>query len=121
LATVVVQCRGLERATIAALYRRAAATLVTSEAEGFGLPLIEALACGSIVVASDLAVLREVGGAACIYCPVADVDAWSATVGRMLNDPRRAPERAIRLERAGCYSWGNHTRIVFDTYRRLLT
>ena len=49
------------------------AVLVPSEAEGFGLPVIEALACGAPVVASELPVLREVGDTACLYCAVGDV------------------------------------------------
>ena len=52
----------VDRATLAAVYRRAALALLPSEREGFGLPLVEALACGTPVVASDIPVLREVGG-----------------------------------------------------------
>ena len=47
---------------LAALYRRAALVVLPSEREGFGLPVVEALACGTPIVASDLPVLREVGG-----------------------------------------------------------
>ena len=51
-----------DRATLAAIYRRASLVLVPSEAEGFGLPVAEALACGVPLLASDIPVLREVGG-----------------------------------------------------------
>src|SRR5262245_32243193 len=50
----------VDRATLAAVYRRSALALLPSEREGFGLPVIEALACGTPVVASDIAVLKEV-------------------------------------------------------------
>ena len=93
--------------------------LVPSAMEGFGLPVLEALACGAAVVASDLATLREVGGEAVVYCPVADVPAWTETVCRLLGDPGRAPDRAARLDRAGRFSWANHARIILDAYRRL--
>ena len=46
----VMQVNGLTRPQLADLYRRAAALLVTSEAEGFGLPVVEALACGTAVI-----------------------------------------------------------------------
>ena len=52
----------VDRPVLAALYRRASLVLLPSEREGFGLPLVEAMACGISVVASDLPVLREVGG-----------------------------------------------------------
>ena len=62
IGSAVAQVRGLTRGQLAALYRRAAAVLVPSEAEGFGLPVVEALACGAAVVASDIPALREVAG-----------------------------------------------------------
>jgi glycosyltransferase involved in cell wall biosynthesis len=120
LAAHTVPLHGLERREIAALYRAAAVVLLPSESEGFGLPVIEALACGSIVVASDLPVLREVGGEAAVYCPVGDVAAWAATVGRLLTDPRAAPARSVRLAQASRYSWAEHARIIVEAYRRLL-
>jgi len=46
--------------------------------------LIEALACGAMVVASDIPVLREVGGEAVVYCPVADVPRWAASIEKLL-------------------------------------
>src|SRR5262249_14271418 len=77
IGAAVRQLVDLERSAIADLYRRAALVLLPSEAEGFGLPIIEALACGGIVVASDLPALREVGGEAVVYCPVGDVATWT--------------------------------------------
>ena len=119
LADAVVQVRGIERTTLAALYRRAALALQTSEAEGFGLPVIEALACGAAVIASDLAVLREVGGEAVTYCPVADIETWTEAVGHLLDDRAAAPASSTRLGRAKLFSWANHARVIVDAYRRL--
>ncbi|NOK05019.1 MULTISPECIES: glycosyltransferase family 1 protein [Myxococcus] len=109
-----------ERATLAGLYRRAAAVLVTSEAEGFGLPVIEALACGAPVVASDLPVLREVGAEACTYCPVGDVPAWVESVAALLAGHDAQPSRETRLTRASRFTWAAHARTVLDAYLRLL-
>ncbi len=116
----IVPLSGLTRREIAALYRGAAAVLLTSEAEGFGLPVIEALACGARVVASDLPALREVGGAAAVYCPVGDVAAWGEAVSRLLLDPAAGPDRAARLAQASRFSWANHARTIAAAYLRLL-
>jgi glycosyltransferase involved in cell wall biosynthesis len=113
----IVQVRGLTRGQLAELYRRAAAVLVPSEAEGFGLPVIEALACGAAVVASDLPVLREVGGDAVVFAPVADVPAWAAAVRRALAGD--APPRDTRLSLAARYTWREHARVIGEAYRRL--
>jgi glycosyltransferase involved in cell wall biosynthesis len=116
----VVQVRGLSRGQLAALYRAAAAVLQPSEAEGFGLPVVEALACGAAVVASDIPALREVGGAAAVYCPVAGVEAWAEAVGRLLEAPESAPPRPARLAQARRYSWAAFARTVVEDYERLL-
>lgn len=115
----IVRFSNLSRGQLADLYRRAGAVLVPSEAEGFGLPVIEALACGAAVVASDIAVLREVGGDAVVYRPVADVPAWADAVHRVLTEPASAPPREVRAARAALYSWREHARIIADTYLRL--
>lgn len=115
----VVRFANLSRGQLADLYRRAAAVLVPSEAEGFGLPVIEALACGAAVVASDIPVLREVGGEAVLYRPVADVPAWADAVHRVLTEPAFAPPQEVRAARAALYSWREHARIIADTYLRL--
>ena len=60
--------------------------MLPSDAEGFGLPIIEALACGAPVIASDLPVLREVGGDAVRYCAVGDVDAWSSAIVDVIRE-----------------------------------
>lgn len=112
----IAQVRGLSREQLAELYRRAAAVLVPSESEGFGLPVIEALACGAVVIASDIPVLREVGGEAVVYCPVADVAAWSDVIRRVLTEPDFAPTRETRLAMAQRYSWCEHARIIGQAY-----
>jgi glycosyltransferase involved in cell wall biosynthesis len=120
IAPAVVQVRGLTRGQLAALYRAAALVLQPSEAEGFGLPVIEALACGAVVVASDLPVLREVGEGAVVYCPVADVDAWCEAIVRLLAHPDSTPPRAARLAQARRYTWAAFARTVVENYERRL-
>ncbi|WP_342381878.1 glycosyltransferase family 4 protein [Myxococcus stipitatus] len=108
-----------ERATLAGLYRNAKAVLIPSEAEGFGLPLVEALACGAPVIASDLPVLREVGAETCLYCPVGDVPAWARTLDAVLTGDLPVPALDSRLARAARFTWAAHARTVLDAYLRL--
>jgi glycosyltransferase involved in cell wall biosynthesis len=120
LDAAVRQLRGLDRATLAALYRRARLVLLPSAAEGFGLPALEALACGACVVASDLPSLREVGGAAAVYVPVGDIAAWSDRILALLASPDQAPTPAARRQQAAKFSWTNHARIISEAYLGLV-
>jgi glycosyltransferase involved in cell wall biosynthesis len=115
----VFQVRDILPDQLAELYRRASVVLQPSEAEGFGLPVIEALACGAIVVASDIPVLREVGGDSVLYCPVGDVAAWVEVVSRVLSDASSAPQLSARLAWAARYSWSAHARTIADAYLSL--
>jgi len=119
LTAAVRQFRGLDRMTLAALYRRARLVLLPSEAEGFGLPVVEALACGAPVVASELPVLREVGGKAAVYCHVANVPHWVETVARLLTNPDAGPDRTVRIAQARCFSWQKHAETILNAYQGL--
>jgi glycosyltransferase involved in cell wall biosynthesis len=102
---------GLSRAELAALYRRASAVLLPSTAEGFGLPITEALSCGAPVVASDLPVLREVGGDGAEYCPVNALEPWKQSVLRVLDTPREM-RADVRQRTAASYSWHAHAKTI---------
>ena len=121
---VIVVLPFLDRATLAAVYRRSAVVLLPSEREGFGLPVLEALACGTPVVASDIEALREVGAEAVRYCPADDVEAWTAAVVAALDERRADPagwgeRRSAGIARAASFSWSRYTREVVALYRRL--
>ncbi len=116
----------VSRAVLAAVYRRAAMLMLTSEREGFGLPMVEAMACGVPVVASDIPVLREVGRGAAAYCAVGDLSAWSATISHLLAERAERPEdwqhrRASGLSRASSFSWAEHTNRLVSLYRELVS
>jgi glycosyltransferase involved in cell wall biosynthesis len=126
LSDAVVVLPYLEPELLAAVYRRAALVLQPSEREGFGLPVAEALACATPVVASDLPVLREVGGTEAVtYCPVGDVDAWAATVARLLRERHTEPRafaarRAAALRRAARFTREEYAARTVALYRELL-
>jgi glycosyltransferase involved in cell wall biosynthesis len=80
----------------------ASALVLPSRDEGFGLTLLEALAAGTPVVASDLPVLREVGGAAVAYAPVGDAEGFAAALAAVLAF---AGDPALRRAQAAGFSW----------------
>jgi glycosyltransferase involved in cell wall biosynthesis len=111
----------VDRATLAAVYRRAALTLLPSEREGFGLPLVESLAGGTPMVASDIPVLRELGGDAVAYAALGDIGQWRDTVVSLLAEREQAPERwrarkAGGVARAAEFSWSHYAARVVDVY-----
>lgn len=115
----------LEREILAAVYRRSTVLLHTAEAEGFGLPLIEAMACGCPVVASDLPVLREVGADSAVYCSMGDVDHWKETVAGLLHERADQPDawelrRRTGVRHSGRFSWAENARMTVDIYRKIL-
>jgi glycosyltransferase involved in cell wall biosynthesis len=118
IASKVTQMRGVARSTIADLYRRAAVVMMTSESEGFGLPAVEALACGAVVVASDIPTMREVGGEAVLVAPVGDVSRFVELAGAVVDDPRALiiPPREKRLAQASRFSWSAHADTIIRTY-----
>ena len=77
----------------------AAALVFPSWYEGFGLPALEALACGTPVVATDLPALREVLGDQAELVPPGDAAALAGALARVLHDPGGEPQRAARLGR----------------------
>ena len=111
-----VDLRGyVEKAELATLYRRALCVLLPSRFEGFGLPVLEAMACGTPVVAADEPALREVGGDAAVYAN----DAGFADAVRRTLAERDARSRA-GLERVRLFSWDETARRVVEGYRRAL-
>jgi glycosyltransferase involved in cell wall biosynthesis len=106
---------------LAAARAGARAVLVPSLAEGFGLPLLEALAAGVPVLASDTPVLREAGGEAATYLPPHDPGAWAAAIGRLAGDDGSRDELAERGRRqAARFSWDETARRTVAAYREAL-
>ncbi len=125
VSAAIVVAPYLDPRTLAAIYRRAALLLLPSDAEGFGLPLVEAMACGTPVLASEIPALCEVGGSAAAYAAPNDLHAWTSAAGRLLeeriNDPVRwAARRAAGLERARQFSWSETGVHIARVYHELV-
>lgn len=119
LADAIEHRKDLSRVELAAVYRAAPLVAIPSESEGFGLPTIEALACGAAVLASDIPALREAGGNAARYLPVAQLEAWAKAVVDAFANPNSLPPIERRLEQASLYSWANHAKIIRAAYETL--
>jgi glycosyltransferase involved in cell wall biosynthesis len=108
-------------AELAPLYRGADALLVTSRAEGFGLPVVEAMASGCPVIAFANTSLPEVVADAGILVPDGDVDAYANGVRQLLDDPSlRTQLRELGLNRAKQFSWRRTVEQHVEIYRSLL-
>ncbi len=101
-----------------ALYRGATALVYPSLYEGFGLPLIEAMASGTPVLASHEASIPEVLGGAGLLLDPHDVSAWRDAIIRVVNDESlRSDLRARGLARAATYTWQRTARLTLNVYR----
>ena len=102
-------------------YNCAEAFLYPSVFEGFGLPVLEAMACAAPVVTSDAAALIEVAGTAGKCLPASDIDAWAAALKSVKRDEDwREAARAAGLEQAQRFSWERTAALTVGSYRRAL-
>lgn len=106
---------------LAGLYAGATAFAFPSLAEGFGLPVLEALEAGAPVLASDLPVLHEVALDAARYLPAHDARAWSAALEQLFADgAARAAMAARGREVAAGRTWKATAAATLAAYERLL-
>lgn len=104
-----------------AIIGAAALAVQPSLYEGFGLPILEHMACGQVVAASHAASHPEVGGAAAAYFDPNSAEEMAATITRLLTDRAEYDERrALGLEQAARFSWERAARETVAIYDRLL-
>lgn len=104
-----------------ALYAAARVFLYASQYEGFGLPPLEAMACGTPVICANTSSLPEVVGDAGILLAPNDARAWSEALRAILSDDAQwAQRRALGLTQARKFSWERAARETLDVYRAVV-
>lgn len=102
-------------------YGNALAFVFPSRYEGFGLPVLEAMACGAPTVLAQATSLPEVGGDAARYFSVGDAQALAARLAEILARPDEAAQLAERgIERAGQFTWDRAARETAQVYQSTL-
>jgi alpha-1,3-rhamnosyl/mannosyltransferase len=104
---------------LVSLYRGAAALVYPSRYEGFGLPVLEGMACGTPVIASRAASIPEVLGEAGALLDPDDEPGWADEIARVITDEwHRGRMRAAGLARASEFTWARTARVTLDVYRK---
>ena len=115
----LVQLGPVEERLLHSLYRCAVALVYPSRYEGFGLPLVEAMASGTPVIASRAGSIPEVLGDAGIMLNPDDTRGWTDAIMAVVNDEAlRARMRAAGKARAAGFTWTRTARTTMDAYRR---
>lgn len=122
LAGAVTVHSGVSDEDLAALIASAEVMVVPSLYEGFSLPAVEALACGTPLVASAAGALPEVVGDAAVLVPAGDVEALVAQIGRLLDDPAERDRLSVaaRARAVEQYSWLAVARRTVEAYEKVI-
>ncbi len=106
--------------TLSALYRHASLYLAPSLHEGFGLPLLEAFACGCPVMCSDGGALPEVAGDAAIVMHSRRWKDWTAAILKLMNDSSKLDDLKGRgRARLAEFSWEKTAQLTMEVYREV--
>ena len=110
----------LQDEELRALYSSCKAFIYPSLYEGFGLPPLEAMACGAPVIASRIAALKEVIEDAAVLVDPLDSESLTRAIVEFLRDDKRREESKTRgIQHAAKFSWDNAARLTYEAYERI--
>lgn len=116
----IVRLGAVSESALRSLYHGAAALVYPSRYEGFGLPLVEAMASGTPVLAARAASIPEVVGESALLLDPDDSKGWEESIVRVMTDSvLRARLRTDGLARAAMFTWDRTARITLDVYQRV--
>jgi glycosyltransferase involved in cell wall biosynthesis len=118
-AVPLVRLGQVDDRTLLSLYRRATALVYPSRYEGFGFPVLEAMATGTPVIASRAASIPEVAGQAGVLLDPDTPRAWADAIVRVVTDAAEHERmREAGVARAATFTWARTARITLDVYRQ---
>jgi glycosyltransferase involved in cell wall biosynthesis len=117
---VQVVSRKLNDEELAGIYGRTLCFVFPSRYEGFGLPTLEAMACGAPTILADASSHPEVGGDAALYFQPGDADELSTRLRQLHGDPAlRRRMREAGINRAAAFTWSRTAQLTAEAYRAI--
>ena len=116
-----VQQVKLADSDVPSAYAQADVTVFPSRYEGFGLPAVEAMACGSPLILADTSSLPEIGGDAALYFPPGDVAVLTEQIAGLLSNATERRDRgAMGIQQAGHFTWSRYAQATAEAYQQAL-
>jgi glycosyltransferase involved in cell wall biosynthesis len=110
---------GATDAEYAEVLAGATALVTASKAEGFGIPLVEAMRLGTPVVASDIPIFREIGGDAALYFPADDPGALAQAIGALERPGEWERRSAASVDAAARFTWSASAERLLEVLREV--
>lgn len=116
----VIFIKGVSEEILTYLYNGASAFILPSFGEGFGLPVLEAMACGTPVIASNVCAIPEITGDAAILVDPYNIKEIASAITKVLDDKKLREDLVIKgIERTKCFSWEKCARETLEVYEEV--
>ena len=109
----------VDKSKLPQLYAGASAFLYPGIYEGFGLPIIESMACGTPVMTSRTGACPEIAAGAAVLVDPYDIDSMAGGIEQVTNAAEASRLRALGRERTRMFDWSSAAAATLDVYRQL--